>query len=86
MDWRAKYIEVADILAETRNELEDFQHSSKDLEEELEKELERAEKTQQDLKVKAGRAELERDEWKACLCVLCAAWGPTDLDVVRLSL
>ncbi|EPQ60699.1 hypothetical protein GLOTRDRAFT_31887 [Gloeophyllum trabeum ATCC 11539] len=63
-DWRAKYNEVADMLAETRAELEDFQNSSKELEEELERELERTEKAQQELKVKAARAESERDEWK----------------------
>ncbi|KAI0800927.1 hypothetical protein C8Q74DRAFT_1239394 [Fomes fomentarius] len=64
-DWKAKYIEVADMLAETRAELDDFHHSSKELEEELERELERTEKSQQDLKVKVARAEQERDDWKA---------------------
>jgi DNA repair exonuclease SbcCD ATPase subunit len=69
MDWRAKYLEVADVLADTRNELDDFHHSSKELEEELERELERAEKAQKDLKHKVSRAESERDEWKVCACV-----------------
>lgn len=69
---------MADILAETRTELEDFQHSSKELEEELERELERAEKTQHDLKLKAGRAENERDEWKVCIYGLLFC-GSTDL-------
>jgi hypothetical protein len=55
------------MLAETRAELEDFQQSSKELEEELEHELERTEKAQQDLKVKAAKAEAERDEWKVCI-------------------
>lgn len=64
VDWRAKYLEVADLLADTRNELDDFHHSSKELEEELERELERAEKAQQDLKNKAARAETEKGEWK----------------------
>ncbi|KAH9937137.1 uncharacterized protein B0H18DRAFT_969257 [Fomitopsis serialis] len=64
-DWRAKYMEVADMLAETRTELDDFHASSKELEEELERELERTEKAQQDLKVKVARAEQERDEWKS---------------------
>ncbi|KAG6879725.1 hypothetical protein C0992_012328 [Termitomyces sp. T32_za158] len=63
-DWRAKYNEVADMLAETRAELDDFHHASKDLEAELENELQRTEKAQQELKVKAIRAESERDEWK----------------------
>ncbi|KAG6842562.1 hypothetical protein C0991_000088 [Blastosporella zonata] len=80
-DWRAKYNEVcasnprsrpslilsqvADMLAETRAELDDFHHASKELEAELENELERTEKAQNELKVKAIRAESERDEWKS---------------------
>ncbi|KAI0778520.1 hypothetical protein BD413DRAFT_489957 [Trametes elegans] len=64
-DWKTKYYEVADMLAETRAELDDFHASSKELEEELERELERTEKAQQDLKVKVARAEQERDDWKA---------------------
>lgn len=70
-DWKVKYFEVADMLAETRAELDDFHHSSKELEEELERELERTEKAQQDLKVKVARAEQERDEWKVCVAVAC---------------
>ncbi|KAJ7110095.1 hypothetical protein C8R44DRAFT_801362 [Mycena epipterygia] len=64
-DWREKYNEVADMLAETRAELDDFQIASRELEAELEAELQRTEKSQQDLKVKAARAETERDEWKS---------------------
>ncbi|KAI0080242.1 hypothetical protein K474DRAFT_1590025 [Panus rudis PR-1116 ss-1] len=64
-DWKAKYMEVADMLAETRAELDDFHASSKELEEELERELERTEKAQQDLKVRVARAEQEKDEWKS---------------------
>ncbi|KAG6860112.1 hypothetical protein C0995_015550 [Termitomyces sp. Mi166 len=64
-DWRAKYNEVADMLAETRAELDDFHHASRELEAELENELQRTEKAQQELKVKAIRAESERDEWKS---------------------
>ncbi|KAK7463700.1 NADH:ubiquinone oxidoreductase [Stygiomarasmius scandens] len=64
VDWRAKYNEVADMLAETRAELEDFQHASKELEAELENELQRTEKAQQDLRVKVARAETEKDDWK----------------------
>ena len=54
------------MLAETRAELDDFHLSSKELEEELERELERTEKAHQELKVKVARAESERDEWKVC--------------------
>lgn len=63
-DWKDKYYEAADMLTETRAELDDFQRSSKELEEELERELERTEKAMQDLRVKAAKAETERDEWK----------------------
>ncbi|TFY83764.1 hypothetical protein EWM64_g237 [Hericium alpestre] len=64
-DWKSKYYEVADMLAETKTELDEFHQSSKELEEELERELARTEKAQQDLKVKIERSENERDEWKA---------------------
>ncbi|KAJ6610112.1 hypothetical protein B0H10DRAFT_447690 [Mycena sp. CBHHK59/15] len=64
-DWREKYNEVADMLAETRAELDDFQVASRELEAELEAELQRTEKSQQDLKVKVARAENERDDWKS---------------------
>src|ERR1700729_2538712 len=63
-DWKAKYNEVADMLAETRAELDEFHTSSKELEEELIKEIDRTEKSQQDLKIKVSRTETERDEWK----------------------
>ncbi|KAF8271433.1 hypothetical protein EI94DRAFT_1679393 [Lactarius quietus] len=64
-DWKAKYYEAAEMLTETKNELDDFHQSSKELEEELERELQRTEKAQQDLKVKVERAESERDSWKS---------------------
>ncbi|KDQ63621.1 hypothetical protein JAAARDRAFT_29646 [Jaapia argillacea MUCL 33604] len=82
-DWRAKYIEVADMLAETRGELEDFQHSSKELEEELERELERTEKAQQELKVKVARAENERDEWKSKFMALQTTHNTTTTSLQR---
>lgn len=63
-DYRAKYEEAADMLAEARNELDDFVHSSKELEEELLRELERTEKTQKDLKDRISRVESDRDDWK----------------------
>ncbi|KAF5390309.1 hypothetical protein D9757_002817 [Collybiopsis confluens] len=64
-DWRTKYEEVADMLAETKAELDDFHHASKELEAELEAELQRTEKAQQDLRVKIAKAEVERDDWKS---------------------
>ncbi|KAK2461825.1 hypothetical protein APHAL10511_006288 [Amanita phalloides] len=64
-NWRSKYNEVAEMLAETRAELDDFHHASKELEAELENELQRTEKAQQELKIKVSRTESERDEWKS---------------------
>lgn len=63
-DWRLKYNEVADMLAETRAELDEFHASSKELEDELIKEIDRTEKAQQDLKLKVARTETEREDWK----------------------
>ena len=60
------------MLAETRAELDDFHHSSKELEEELIRELERTEKTQQDLRIKVAKAESDRDDWKVRLVILPA--------------
>lgn len=51
-------------MSETLADLDEFQRSSKELEDELEKDLERNEKAQQDLRVKVARAETERDDWK----------------------
>jgi uncharacterized phage infection (PIP) family protein YhgE len=61
------------MLAETRAELDEFHHSSKELEEELIRELERTEKAQQDLKVKVAKAESDRDEWKVCHSALSSS-------------
>ncbi|KZT75180.1 hypothetical protein DAEQUDRAFT_720403 [Daedalea quercina L-15889] len=82
-DWKAKYMEVADMLAETRTELDDFHASSKELEEELERELERTEKAQQDLKVKVARAEHERDEWKSKFMSLQTTHNTTTTSLQR---
>ncbi|KAI9572857.1 hypothetical protein HD554DRAFT_2202688 [Boletus coccyginus] len=88
-DWKAKYYEVADMLAETRAELDEFHTSSKELEEELVKEIERTEKAQQDLKVKVARVETERDEWKSKFMSLQTTHNTTttslqrELDTVR---
>lgn len=52
------------MLSETKAELDEFHHASKELEAELEAELARTEKAQMDLKVKVCKAESERDDWK----------------------
>ncbi|OJT03062.1 Nuclear distribution protein nudE -like protein [Trametes pubescens] len=82
-DWKSKYLEVADMLAETRAELDDFHHSSKELEEELERELERTEKAQQELKVKVARAEQERDDWKTKFMSLQTTHNTTTTSLQR---
>ncbi|KAH7911926.1 hypothetical protein BJ138DRAFT_1149443 [Hygrophoropsis aurantiaca] len=88
-DWKAKYNEVADMLAETRAELDEFHTSSKELEEELIKEIERTEKAQHDLKIKVARSETEKDEWKSKFVSLQTTHNTTttslqrELDTVR---
>lgn len=71
------------MLAETRAELEDFQQSSKELEEELEQELERTEKAQQDLRIKAAKAETERDGWKSKFMSLQTTHNTTTTSLQR---
>ena len=63
-DWKSKYMEVADILAETRAELDEFQAASKELEEELERELQRTDAEKEKLRVRASKAENEMENWK----------------------
>ncbi len=70
--WKAKYQDEADRLAETLSDLDEFQRSSKELEDELEKDLERNEKAQQESRVKAAKAETERDEWKVRVDIVCS--------------
>ncbi len=64
------------MLAETRNELEEFQSASRELEAEMEADLARSEKLEEQLKAKIHNSDRERDEWKVS-CVpalkLCAA-------------
>ena len=53
------------MLSETRTELDEFHSSSKELEEELIRELERTEVAHRNLQAKVLQTEMERDEWKA---------------------
>lgn len=57
------------MLAETRTELDEFHQASKELEAELESELQRTEKAQQELQSKVIRSGIERDEWKVWHCL-----------------
>lgn len=52
------------MLAETEAELKEFQISSKDLEDEMALDVERAEKAREDMQNKLSRTEGERDDWK----------------------
>ncbi|KAL7418546.1 NADH:ubiquinone oxidoreductase [Cryptotrichosporon argae] len=62
--YREKYRRIAEMLNETRAELDEFQMSSRELEEELERELATTEKQQEELREKIKRLEAEKDEWK----------------------
>ena len=66
-DWKAKYDEVCETLAETEADLAEFQVSSKELEEEMGIELERSEKAKEEMKMKLGKVENEREDWKVRL-------------------
>jgi nuclear distribution protein NudE len=52
-------LQVVDMLAETRAELNDFHQSSKELEAELQNELQHTERAQRELQAKVIRAENE---------------------------
>ncbi|RXW24734.1 hypothetical protein EST38_g1086 [Candolleomyces aberdarensis] len=82
-DWRTKYNEVVDMLAETKAELDEFHHASKELEAELESELARTEKSQQDLRIKVSKAESERDDWKSKFMSLQTAHNTTTTSLQR---
>jgi len=56
--------QIVDILALTREELEDFQTTSRELEAEMEADLERSTKLEKELRERAAKTDSERDEWK----------------------
>ncbi|OCH95771.1 hypothetical protein OBBRIDRAFT_767030 [Obba rivulosa] len=83
VNWEAKFQEASDMLAETRAELEDFQQSSKDLEEEMEREILRTEKAQMELQAKVAKAERERDDWKSKFMSLQTTHNKTTTSLQR---
>ncbi|CAE6419794.1 unnamed protein product [Rhizoctonia solani] len=89
VDWETKYHEVSDLLQETRAELDEFQTSSKELEEELERELESTERQMTDLRNRVERVERERDDCKGKLANLQGTHNTTvnslqrELDALR---
>jgi chromosome segregation ATPase len=70
LEWKNKYYEAADLLAETKAELDEFQIASKELEEELERELQRTESEKERLRLLSGKAEKECNEWKVGFDIL----------------
>lgn len=76
-DWEAKFRdseakrhELEALLDDTRLELDEFQTSSRELEEELEKDLERSEKAKLELENKVAKIEGEKDDWKVRIFIL----------------
>ncbi|WVN86492.1 uncharacterized protein L203_101656 [Cryptococcus depauperatus CBS 7841] len=63
--YRSKFREALDMLTDTRAELEEFQQSSKELEDEMEQELAANERQQTDLKDKIKKLEYEKDELRS---------------------
>ncbi|KAG9021241.1 NADH:ubiquinone oxidoreductase, partial [Tulasnella sp. UAMH 9824] len=57
--------QVKELLHLIRDELDEFQASSQELEEELEMELQRTERAQQELDDQGRRLEVDRDNWQA---------------------
>ncbi|KAF9508278.1 hypothetical protein BS47DRAFT_242566 [Hydnum rufescens UP504] len=55
---------MVETLAEAESLLADFQTNSKELEEEMGKDLDQAEKAKEEMKNKLSRAETDRDDWK----------------------
>ncbi len=56
-------------LEEVRGEFDDYQESSRELEAELEAQLEQAEGNNKDLLSRVARLEEENDSLKVCVCV-----------------
>lgn len=62
--WRNHAENLENTLSETRAALDEFQVSSRELEEELEKELQTTEKVCGDLKARCEQLKRESEEWK----------------------
>src|SRR5271156_4398491 len=63
-DYKSRCEELESALNETRSALDEFQLSSRELEAELERELENMEKQYTDAKRQKERLRMESDEWK----------------------
>ena len=76
-EWKDKYYEAAELLAETKAELDEFQTASRELEEELERELQRTEAEKERLRLISSKAEKECNEWKVSI-----VWRVQRLDFI----
>lgn len=74
LDWYKRQYE------ELERELKDFQESSKELEAELEKDLDAADKRERALQQKAEGLSYEVEEWKVCLVWLSLGSDDDDGD------
>jgi chromosome segregation ATPase len=63
-DYKSRCEELEAALNETRSALDEFQSSSRDLESELERELEHMDKQYKDAQRQRERLRLESEEWK----------------------
>ena len=63
-DYRSRCEELEAALNETRSALDEFQLSSRELEAELEKELENTERQYREAKRQKERLKMESDDWK----------------------
>ncbi|KAJ3477540.1 hypothetical protein NLI96_g10392 [Meripilus lineatus] len=89
-DWEAKFREsdarrheLEALLEDTRLELDEFQLSSRELEEELEKDLERSEKAKTELENKVAKIEDDRDTWKSKFMSLQTTYNTTTASLQR---
>lgn len=83
-DYKTRCEELEAALNETRSALDEFQLSSRDLEAELEKELENMERQYKDAKRQKERLKMESDEWKVYL-FMAGANGSTNISMQRPS-
>ncbi|EJT99787.1 hypothetical protein DACRYDRAFT_117443 [Dacryopinax primogenitus] len=82
-EWRNMYIDKHNLLEETMEELADFRLTSQEIEQEMEKELKEKEKAVTDLKVRTGKIEIERDDWKNKFMKLQATFNTTTNSLQR---
>jgi predicted nucleic acid-binding Zn-ribbon protein len=78
--WRNHAENLENTLSETRAALDEFQVSSRELEEELEKELQSTEKVCGDLKSRCEQLKRESEDWKVGLFSYTVMEDYVDID------